>query len=61
MDKTRTIPKKPRVSVDRSIERLRKQLTDFAPLPGQGQAHAQLGRVRHGNRAHDCRSSRRDV
>ena len=32
MDKTRTTSKKPRVSVDRSIERLRKQLTDFAPF-----------------------------
>jgi signal-transduction protein with cAMP-binding, CBS, and nucleotidyltransferase domain len=36
MDKTRTTPKKPRVSVDRSIERLRKQLTEFAPFLGKG-------------------------
>ena len=36
MDTTRTTPKKPRVSVDRSIERLRKQLADFAPYLGKG-------------------------
>jgi len=36
MDTTRTTPKKPRVSVDRSIERLRKQLADFAPYLGRG-------------------------
>ncbi|MEP6957298.1 MAG: CBS domain-containing protein [Nitrospirota bacterium] len=36
MDMTRTTPKKPRVSVDRSIERLRKQLAEFAPYLGKG-------------------------
>ena len=36
MDRTRTTPKKPRVSLDRSIERLRKQLADFAPYLGKG-------------------------
>jgi len=36
MDKTRTTPKKQRVSLDRSIERLRKQLTEFAPFLGKG-------------------------
>ena len=36
MDTTRTTSKKPRVSVDRSIERLRKQLSDFAPYLGKG-------------------------
>jgi signal-transduction protein with cAMP-binding, CBS, and nucleotidyltransferase domain len=36
MDTTRTIRKKPRVSLDRSIERLRKQLADFAPYLGKG-------------------------
>lgn len=36
MDRTRTTPKKPRISLDRSIERLRKQLADFAPYLGKG-------------------------
>lgn len=36
MDTTRTTPKKPRVSLDRSIERLRMQLADFAPFLGKG-------------------------
>ncbi|MBU6434189.1 MAG: CBS domain-containing protein [Nitrospirae bacterium] len=36
MDTTRTTLKKPRVSLDRSIERLRKQLADFAPYLGKG-------------------------
>lgn len=36
MDRTRTTSKKPRVSLDRSIERLRKQLADFAPYLGKG-------------------------
>lgn len=32
----RTIPSKPRVSLDRSIERIRKQLAEFAPFLGRG-------------------------
>jgi CBS domain-containing protein len=32
----RTTPSKPRVSLDRSIERMRKQLTEFAPFLGKG-------------------------
>jgi len=36
MDMSRTTPKKTRVSLDRSIERLRKQLADFAPYLGKG-------------------------
>ena len=32
----RTIPSKPRVSLDRSIERMRKQLAEFAPFLGRG-------------------------
>ena len=36
MDTTRTILKKPRVSLDRSIEQLRKQLAEFAPFLGKG-------------------------
>ena len=32
----RTTPPKPRVSLDRSIERMRKQLTEFAPFLGKG-------------------------
>ena len=36
MDRTRTIPKKPRVSLDRSIEQLRKQLAEFASFLGKG-------------------------
>ena len=33
----RTTPSKPRVSLDRSIERMRKQLAEFAPFLGRGQ------------------------
>jgi CBS domain-containing protein len=33
---TRTTSSKPRVSLDRSIERMRKQLTEFAPFLGRG-------------------------
>ena len=36
MDTTRTTPKKLRVSLDRSIEQLRKQLAEFAPFLGKG-------------------------
>jgi signal-transduction protein with cAMP-binding, CBS, and nucleotidyltransferase domain len=36
MDTVHATPKKPRVSLDRSIERLRKQLADFAPYLGKG-------------------------
>lgn len=36
MDTTRTTPKKLRVSLDRSIEQLRKQLAGFAPFLGKG-------------------------
>lgn len=36
MDTTRTTLKKPRVSLDRSIEQLRKQLAEFAPFLGKG-------------------------
>jgi CBS domain-containing protein len=32
----RTTPSKPRVSLDRSIERMRKQLAEFAPFLGKG-------------------------
>jgi CBS domain-containing protein len=32
----RTTPSKPRVSLDRSIERMRKQLAEFAPFLGRG-------------------------
>ncbi|RPH81468.1 MAG: CBS domain-containing protein [Nitrospiraceae bacterium] len=32
----RTTPSKPRVSLDRSIERMRKQLSEFAPFLGKG-------------------------
>jgi CBS domain-containing protein len=32
----RTIPSKPRVSLDRSIERMRKQLAELAPFLGKG-------------------------
>lgn len=32
----RTIPSQPRVSLDRSIERMRKQLAEFAPFLGKG-------------------------
>ena len=32
----RTTPSKPRVSLDRSIERMRRQLTEFAPFLGKG-------------------------
>ena len=32
----RTTPPKSRVSLDRSIERMRKQLTEFAPFLGKG-------------------------
>ena len=32
----RTTPQKPRVSFDRSIERMRKQLAEFAPFLGKG-------------------------
>ena len=32
----RTTPSKPRVSLDRTIERMRKQLTEFAPFLGRG-------------------------
>src|SRR3990167_9289170 len=32
----RTTPKKPRVSVDRSIERMREQLAELAPFLGKG-------------------------
>ena len=36
MDRMRTTPKKPRVSLDRSIEQLRKQLAEFASFLGKG-------------------------
>ncbi len=36
MATTRTTLKKPRVSLDRSIEHLRKQLADLAPYLGKG-------------------------
>ena len=32
----RTTPSKPRVSLDRSIERMRKQLAELAPFLGKG-------------------------
>src|SRR6478672_3683617 len=32
----RTAPSKPRVSLDRNIERMRKQLAEFAPFLGKG-------------------------
>lgn len=32
----RTTPSTPRVSLDRSIERMRKQLAEFAPFLGKG-------------------------
>lgn len=38
----RTTPSKPRVSLDRSIERLRKQLADLAPFLGKGKATRSL-------------------
>ena len=33
---SRTTPKKPRVSIEWSVERMRKQLADFAPFLGKG-------------------------
>lgn len=38
----RTTPSKPRISLDRSIERMRKQLTDLAPFLRNGQASRSL-------------------
>ena len=38
----RTIPSKPRVSLDRSIERMRKQLAEFAPFLGRGKPTCSL-------------------
>lgn len=38
----RTTPSKPRVSLDRSIERLRKQLAEFAPFLGRGKPTCSL-------------------
>jgi len=32
----RTTPSKPRISLDRSIERMRKQLAEFGPFLGKG-------------------------
>jgi len=38
----RTTPSKPRVSLDRSIERMRKQLAEFAPFLGKGKPTCSL-------------------
>ena len=38
----RTTPSKPRVSLDRSIERMRKQLAEFAPFLGRGKPTCSL-------------------
>ena len=38
----RTTPSKPRVSLDRSIERMRKQLAEFAPFLGRGKQTCSL-------------------
>ena len=38
----RTTPSKPRVSLDRTIERMRKQLAEFAPFLGRGKPTCSL-------------------
>ena len=38
----RTTPSKPRVSLDRNIERMRKQLTEFGPFLGKGKPTVSL-------------------
>jgi hypothetical protein len=41
MSTTRATPKRARISLDRSIERLRKQLADLAAYLGRGPSHPQ--------------------